>query len=69
MNQLSPMGYNYRFDPGAPSNQRLTRKGPKDETWGTGMPGFDVQTMSPDELRFVAQVIDDARAAYSPFAA
>lgn len=57
---LSPMGYLYKFDPNAPVGQRLVRKRHLEQPWGAGKPEFSVQTMTGDELRFVAAVIDDA---------
>ena len=62
MTQLSPLGYHYRFDTQAPAGQRLTRRLPTETTWGVGKPEFSIQTMSAEELRFVAGVIDEARA-------
>ncbi len=62
---LSPMGFHYRFTPSAPANQRLTRKKPDDKTWCVGQPLFDIQSMSPGELRFVAGVIDAALDEYA----
>lgn len=59
---LSPMGYYYRFQFDAPAGQRLTRKRHMEQPWEAGKPEFSVQTMSADELRFVAGVIDEARA-------
>lgn len=58
---LSPMGYYYRFSPTAPVGQRLVRKRHLEQPWEAGKPEFSVQTMTGDELRFVAAVIDDAR--------
>lgn len=54
---LSPMGYLYKFDPNAPAGQRLVRKRHLEQPWETGK----MDTMTGDELRFVAAVIDDAR--------
>lgn len=62
----SPQGFYYRFDPNAPAEQRLTRRASLDQDWGVGRPEFSVQLMSPDELRFVAALIDDARSAIIP---
>lgn len=58
---LSPMGYYYRFDPAAPAGQRLTRKRHMEQPWTVGQPEFTIQTMTAEELRFVAGVIDEAR--------
>lgn len=58
---LSPQGYYYRFDPNAPAGQRLTRKRHMEQPWGSGQPEFSLQTMTAEELRFVAGVIDAAR--------
>lgn len=54
----SPDGFYYRFDPNAPAGQRLVRRASADQPWGTGQ----MELMSPDELRFVAAVIDEGRA-------
>lgn len=51
--QLSPMGYFYKFDPEA----GLARKRPGDPHWSIG---FSVQEMTPEELRHVAGVMDAA---------
>jgi hypothetical protein len=56
---LSPQGYYYRFDPNAPAGQRLTRKRHHEQPWSAE---FTMQTMTAEELRFVAGVIDEARA-------
>lgn len=56
--KLSPMGYYYRFDLNAPSGERLARKRHLEQPWAVG---FTVQTMTAEELRFVAGVIDGAR--------
>lgn len=58
---LSPMGYLYKFDPNAPAGQRLARKRHHEQPWEVGKPEFSIQLMSPEELRFVAGVIDAAR--------
>lgn len=58
---MSPMGYYYRFDPTAPAGERLTRKRHMEQPWTAGQPEFTVQTMTAEELRFVAGVIDEAR--------
>lgn len=63
MAELSPDGYYYRFDPSAPPGQRLWRRASTDESWGQGKPAFSVQHMSADELRYVANLIDDALSA------
>lgn len=60
----SPDGFYYRFDPSAPAGQRLVRRAALDQPWGVGRPEFSIQLMSPDELRFVAAVIDEGRAAH-----
>jgi hypothetical protein len=59
---LSPLGYYYRFNPNAPAGERLTRKRHLEQDWTAGKPEFSIQTMPADELRFVAGVIDEARA-------
>ena len=59
--KLSPMGYYYRFDPNAPSGERLARKRHLEQPWAVGRPDFSLQTMTAEELRFVAGVIDAAR--------
>jgi hypothetical protein len=59
---LSPSGYYYRFNPNGPAGQRLMRKRHMEQSWEAGKPEFSIQTMSAEELRFVAGVIDDARA-------
>jgi len=53
----SPMGWFYRFDPTAPSGQRLFRRRDPRHKWED----FSIQLMTPDELRYVASVIDEAR--------
>lgn len=58
---LSPEGFYYRFRPTDPAGQRLTRKRHLEQPWSAGHPQFSVQTMSAEELRFVAGVIDEAR--------
>lgn len=58
---LSPEGFYYKFDLNAPAGQRLTRKRHMEQQWGTGEPEFSIQLMGPEELRFVAGVIDAAR--------
>lgn len=58
MTKLSPQGWYYRFDPTAPAGQRLTRKRHMEQPWTVE---FTVQTMTAEELRFVAGVIDAAR--------
>lgn len=55
---LSPEGWYYKFTPTAPSGERLTRKRHMEQPW---TPDFSIQTMSAEELRFVAGVIDEAR--------
>lgn len=60
--KLSPLGYYYKFDPQAPSGERLVRKRHMEQSWEVGKPEFSIQLMSAEELRFVAGVIDDARA-------
>lgn len=55
--RISPDGFYYRFDPNAPTGQRLLRRASADQPWSTNRP----EGMSPDELRFVAGVIDRAR--------
>lgn len=60
---LSPMGYLYKFDPDAPPGKRLARKRHHEQPWMIGQPDFSLQTMTADELRFVAGVIDEARSA------
>ena len=62
--RCSPDGFYYRFDPNAPAGQRLTRRASADQPWSTGRPEFSIQLMSPDELRFVAAVIDEGRAGH-----
>lgn len=59
--KLSPENWYYKFDPNGPTGQRLTRKRHMEQPWTAGHPQFSIQTMSPDELRFVAGVIDEAR--------
>lgn len=59
---LSPLSYYYRFDPNAPAGERLTRKRHLEQPWESGKPEFSIQTMPADELRFVAGIIDEARA-------
>ena len=59
---LSPEGWYYKFTPTAPSGERLTRKRHMEQPWTAGAPDFSVQLMSAEELRFVAAVIDEARA-------
>lgn len=56
--QLSPDGFYYRFDPHAPSGERLVRKRHMEQMWSSE---FTVQLMSPEELRFVADLIDEVR--------
>lgn len=58
---LSPMGFQYRYDPNGTPGQLLARKLPSDNEWGVGGRDFSIQNMTPDELRYVARVIDDAR--------
>lgn len=58
---LSPEGWYYKFTPTAPSGERLTRKRHMEQPWTAGAPEFSIQTMSAEELRFVAGVIDEAR--------
>lgn len=58
---MSPQGWYYRFDPTAPAGQRLTRKRHMEQPWTAGQPEFSLQTMTAEELRFVANVIDEAR--------
>lgn len=58
---MSPEGFYYKFSPSAPSGERLTRKRHLEQPWSAGHPQFSVQTMSAEELRFVAGVIDEAR--------
>lgn len=57
----SPNGYYYKFDPTAPAGERLTRKRGLGDRWTSGHPDFSLQTISAEELRFIAGVIDDAR--------
>jgi hypothetical protein len=59
--KLSPMNWYYRFDPNAPAGERLTRKRHHEQPWTAGAPDFSLQTMTAEELRFVAGVIDEAR--------
>jgi hypothetical protein len=56
---LSPDGYYYRFDPRGPAGERLVRKRHMEQMWSSE---FTIQTMSPEELRFVADLIDEVRA-------
>jgi hypothetical protein len=56
--KLSPQGWYYKFDPNAPAGQRLARKRHHEQPWS---PEFSLQTMTSEELRFVAGVIDAAR--------
>jgi hypothetical protein len=60
--KLSPRGWYYKFDPKAPAGERLTRKRRLDEPWSVGQPEFSLQLVTAEELRFVAGVIDEARA-------
>jgi hypothetical protein len=60
--RLSPDGYYYRFDPHGPAGERLVRKRHMEQQWEAGKPEFTIQTMSPEELRFVADLIDEVRA-------
>lgn len=57
---LSPMGFQYRYDPNGTPGQLLARKLPSDDTWGVGGRDFSIQTMTSAELRYVAGIIDDA---------
>lgn len=57
--RLSPDGYYYRFDPNGPAGERLVRKRHMEQPWSSE---FTIQTMSPEELRFVADLIDEVRA-------
>lgn len=57
--RLSPDGYYYKFSPTAPIGQRLVRKRHMEQPW---FAEFTVQLMSPEELRFVADLIDEVRA-------
>lgn len=58
---LSPDGFYYKFTPNAPAGERLTRKRHLEQPWEVGKPEFSIQTMTGEELRFVAALIDDAR--------
>ncbi len=60
---MSPDGFYYKFDPKRPPGQRLWRRASADEPWGQGKPTFSVQFMSAAELRYVANLIDDALSA------
>lgn len=60
--KLSPQGWYYKFDPSAASGERITRKRHVEQPWTVGQPEFSIQLLSADELRFVAGVIDEARA-------
>lgn len=58
----SPMGYFYRFSPFSHPGYRLMRV---HQTGGAWEHDFSVQAMTPEELRFVANVIDEAIAEVS----
>jgi hypothetical protein len=60
--RLSPDGYYYKFSATAPAGERLVRKRHMEQQWEAGKPEFTVQLMSPEELRFVADLIDEVRA-------
>jgi hypothetical protein len=64
--KLSPQGWYYKFDLNAPAGERLTRKRHHEQPWSAGAPDFSLQTMTPEELRFVAGVIDEARLTAPP---
>lgn len=61
--KLSPDGHYYKFDMDEPEGHRLFQKSRLEAPWGQGQPVFSIQRMSAAELRFVAGVIDEARAA------
>lgn len=57
-NKRSPLGYLYRYDPKAPPGQRLARRRTDLRPWQLGKPEFSIQTLPPDELRHIADLID-----------
>lgn len=56
---LSPMGWYYKFDPLAPPGERLVRKRQLNHLWS--VEPINIQHMTPDELRFIARLMDEAR--------
>lgn len=53
----SPMGYFYKYDKGATSAEKLTRRVSETGRFGVGQPDFSIQQMTPGELEHIARLM------------